>query len=279
MNEWMLLGWGLTVVLGLALGITSAQYLTVLPLRIGLYAFLTAISVCGLFFVILTFFSGWALAGATALGLASSLCGYAWMSRQILSHEDVRQIPELTRRKDDPGIGHTAVVYFTHGEPQTYNPIGWLNQFREFDQQKVPFIPKLLRPIFIYRLRGAYLKVGASHHRGMHQQMIRRLAESMRSNGRQDTRFYLSFLDDEPRPDAAVIQALNEGASRIVVAEVFVSISNHTAEGEHQVRAIKADEYVPLRFTGPLWDSLALQRMFVEKANAARGTTRGPMLV
>jgi protoheme ferro-lyase len=151
--------------------------------------------------------------------------------------------------------------------------MGWLNQFREFDQQKIPFVPQLLRPIFIYKLRGAYLKVGASRHRGMHQQMIQRLAETMRSNGRHDMRFYLSFLDDEPRPDAAVIQALNEGASQIVVAEVFVSISNHTAEGEHQVRAIKADEYVPLRFTGPLWDSLALQRMFIEKANAVLGST------
>ena len=43
---------------------------------------------------------------------------------------------------------------------------------------------------------------------------------------------YASFLDADPRPDAAVIQAMNEGASQIVVAEVFVSISNHTREGE-----------------------------------------------
>ena len=28
----------------------------------------------------------------------------------------------------------TAVIYFTHGEPETYDPIGWLNQFREFDE-------------------------------------------------------------------------------------------------------------------------------------------------
>ena len=50
-------------------------------------------------------------------------------------------------------------------------------------------------------------------------------------------RVYPSFLDDDPRPDAAVIRALNEGASNIVVAEVFVSISNHTARARTSSRS------------------------------------------
>jgi protoheme ferro-lyase len=216
---------------------------------------------------------GWLIAVGVGLGLAAFLAGYALTTQRVLSREDERNVPGLMRKKGDPGMGHTAVVYLTHGEPQTYNPIGWLNQFREFDEQKVPFIPKLIRPYFIYLLRRAYLKVGTSHHHAMHHQMIRRLADTFQSNGQKDTRFYLSFLDDEPRPDAAAIRALNDGASRIVVAEVFVSISNHTAEGEHQIREIRAEEYVPLRFTGPLWDSSTLHRMFLEKANTARGDT------
>jgi sirohydrochlorin ferrochelatase len=89
------------------------------------------------------------------------------------------------------------------------------------------------------------------------------------------TKFYLSFLDDDPRPDAAVIQALNEGASRIIVSEVFLTISNHTAEGEELIEALNVEEEfgVPVLFTGPLYDSATLQRMFVERANAHIGDT------
>jgi sirohydrochlorin ferrochelatase len=62
--------------------------------------------------------------------------------------------------------------------------------------------------------------------------------------------------------------------SEIVVAEVFVSISNHTAEGEKAVKSVGAEAYgVPVTFTGPLWDSPAMHRMFLDKANAAIGST------
>ena len=56
-------------------------------------------------------------------------------------------------------------------------------------------------------------------------------------------RFYLSFLDDNPRPDAAVIQALNDGAGHIVVSEVFLTISSHTFEGEELIREVGVEEY------------------------------------
>jgi sirohydrochlorin ferrochelatase len=109
----------------------------------------------------------------------------------------------------------------------------------------------------------------------MHAQMVNRLEETFRAQGDTTTKFYLSFLDDDPRPDAAVIQALNEGASRIVVSEVFLTISNHTAEGEELIEALNVEEEfgVPLRFTGPLYDSETLQSMFVERANAHIGDT------
>ena len=81
-------------------------------------------------------------------------------------------------------------------------------------------------------------------------------------------------MDDEPRPDAALIQALNEGASRIVVSEVFLTISNHTAEGVHLLEEVHAEDFgVEIRFTGPLYDSETLQSMFVHRANAHIGDT------
>jgi protoheme ferro-lyase len=192
-------------------------------------------------------------------------------ARIVLGRDDPRYIPKLTRQASDPGEGHTAVVYFTHGEPETYDPIGWLNQFREFDEQGISFVPFVARPFFLYNLRKAYLTVGSSQHRQRHLGMAQALSDRLAAEG-YDVRVYPSFLDDEPRPDAALIQALNDGASDVVVAEVFVSISNHTAEGEQQIAEVDTVSLgIPVSYTGPLWDSDTLHRMFLDKVEAERG--------
>jgi protoheme ferro-lyase len=219
-------------------------------------------------------FRGLELLLAIPLSLAAALAGYVLMARKVLSREDSRPIPELTRSKDDPGLGHAAVIYFSHGEPETYDPIGWINQFKEFDEQGIPFVPLVARPFFLHRLRKGYLRVGKSDHRKTHQQMVKSLEQAFRAAGDETTRFYLSFLDDNPRPDAAVIQALNDGASRIIVSEVFLTISNHTAEGKELINDLNLKEYgVPIEYTGPLYDSETLQSMFVHRANGHRGET------
>ncbi len=262
------------VSLAFAGGLLLVNYLTVHPLRMSLYLLLATLSLCLVIAGLALGFRGKALVLAIIVAVISFGLGYTMRARAVLAREDSRAIPELTRAPGEAGDGHIAVVYFTHGEPETFDPIGWLNQFREFDRQGIPFVPLVARPIFIHQLRNAYLRVGQSHHRQMHLQMARRLEESLRLEGYPDLKVYASFLDDDPRPDAAFIQALNEGASEVVVAEVFVSISNHTLEGEEQIQAVDGEAYgANVRFTGPLWDSETLHRAFLDKANAAIGDT------
>lgn len=133
----------------------------------------------------------------------------------------------------------------------------------------------LARPFFFNALRNKYLEVGTSNHHLIHEQMIASLEAAYRAEGDTTTRFYLSFLDDNPRPDAAAIQALNEGASKIIVSEVFLTISNHTAEGEHQIEELNIEETfgIPVEYTGPLYDSETLKSMFVHRADANIGDT------
>jgi protoheme ferro-lyase len=267
--------WLLVVLLAGLLGFLFVQYLSVHPLQMSLYL----LASCVVLFIFVVFlaksFKGTSLLIAVLLSLGVFVFGQYLTTKAILNREDPRLVPELTRTPGDPGSGHTAVVYFTHGEPQTYNPIGWINQFNEFDEQGIDFIPMLARPFFFNALRNKYLEVGTSDHRKMHQQMIARLEDTYRAEGDTTTKFYLSFLDDNPRPDAAAIQALNEGASKIIVSEVFLTISNHTAEGEHQIEELNIEETfdIPVHFTGPLYDSQTLKRMFVERANANIGDT------
>jgi len=269
------LKWLAVVGLSLLLGVLVVQFLTVHPMKMSWYLLAACVTLFALVVIVAVGFKEKALLLAIPLSIVLFGAGYVVMTRSFLAREDPRPIPALTRAKDDPGLGHTAVVYFTHGEPETYDPIGWINQFNEFDEQGIAFVPLVARPFFAYQLRNHYLQVGRSDHRRMHIQMVNRLEEAFRMEGDLTTKFYYSFLDDNPRPDAAVIQALNEGASRIIVSEVFLTISNHTAEGKHLIEELNVEKEfgIPVRYTGPMYDSRTLQSMFVERANANMGDT------
>ena len=267
------LKWLPPVGLSFLFGLLYVQFLTVHPLRMSRYLLGSTLALAGVAAALLLGFRGTELLIAILLSIGAALAGYVVMARSVLSREDPRQVPELTRAKEDPGLGHTAVVYFAHGEPETYDPIGWINQFNEFDEQGIQFVPFLARPYFLYRLRKSYLKVGKSNHRQIHSEMVKSLERALRDAGDTSTKIYLSFLDDDPRPDAAVIQALNEGASKIIVAEVFLTISNHTAEGEELIKDLHVEDYVPIEYTGPLYDSDTLKRMFVHRAKEHIGET------
>lgn len=266
--------WLLLVGLAFLAGILLVDYFTVHPLKMSRYLIGLFISLFALVALFVAGFPSNQFIAAVPIAIGVFLAGYYWRTKRFLAREDPREVPALTRAKGDPGDGHTAVIYFTHGEPETYNPIGWINQFNEFDEQKISFIPTLIRPYFIHKLRNAYLRVGRSEHRRMHIRMVNALENIYRRRGDHTTKFYLCFLDDEPRPDAALIQALNEKASQIIVCEIFLTISNHTAEGEELIKEIDVTEYgATIDFVGPMYDSETLQNMFVQRANAAIGET------
>ncbi len=267
--------WILLALLAFAFGVLVVEYMTSHPLRMNLFLFLSAtVGFILVVFVVVSFGSQRLLPLALGIILVAFLAGYLLRTNLLLAREDGRPVPELTREKGEPGDGHTAIVYFTHGEPETYDPIGWINQFNEFDEQGIAFVPTIARPFFIHKLRNAYLKVGSSHHRQMHMQMLQNLEDAYRQEGDETTKFYISFLDDNPRPDAAAIQALNDGASHIIVSEVFLTISNHTAEGEELIESLNVEEYgATLQFTGPLYDSETLRRMFVQRTKGHIGNT------
>jgi len=269
------LRWILVVLLGGVLGYLVVQFLIVHPLKMNLYLLLSTVVTFAIIYLLASgTFNKKLLPLALAVTLIAFSTSYVLQTKAFLGREDSRPVPALTRAKGDPGDGHTAIIYFTHGEPETYDPIGWINQFNEFDRQGIDFIPLVARPFFAYQLRNAYLKVGSSHHRQMHIQMLQSLEDAYHQEGDDSTRFYISFLDDNPRPDAAVIQALNDGASHIIVLELFLTISNHTAEGEELIHALNAEEYgATLDFTGPMYDSETLRSMFIQRAKTHIGDT------
>lgn len=260
----------LVLILSFFTGWFFLDFLTVHPLKMSVFLLITiliAIGAAGIIFIGLQKKNRWK---HMILSFILFLSGYLLHASFFLNQEDSRFIPELTRSASDIVPGHTAVIYFTHGEPETYNPIGWINQFKEFDEQGIRFIPFFARPIFVYMLRNKYLEAGKSNHRETHKSMLNSLEKQFRVQGDSTTRFYLCFLDDEPRPDAAVINALNEGAGKIIVSTVFLTISNHTAEGKKQINELEVEKNfgIPILFTEPMWSSEKLRSVFLEKVYA-----------
>jgi hypothetical protein len=262
------------VIGGFAAGFLLVEYLTVHPLFVGRTMLLWCVSLFATGLLIATRFAGLHARGGVGHRAAGFATGYLLRARSVLGRRDPRIVPDLEPPGPEGRSGHTAVVYFTHGEPETFDPIGWIDQFREFDEDGIRFVPFPIRPIFIYRLRQSYLRVGKSNHRQMHCRMCRLLEERLREAGHPDVRAYVSFLDDDPRPDAALVQAINDGASRIVVAEVFTTVSNHTAKGKQLIAEVPiAGLGIEVIHTCPLWDSATLHRMFLDKVEAATGDT------
>ena len=74
------------------------------------------------------------------------------------------------------------------------------------------------------KFREEYLKVGGSPHNFIHRAMLSALRESFCVQGDDRTRFYIAFLDSDPRPDEAAVRAVNEGASALVFGEWSKSI-------------------------------------------------------
>jgi sirohydrochlorin ferrochelatase len=251
------------------------EFLTVHPLKMSRFLTLTLLGLVLLIVWIIALKKRRCRWISVFVSLLGFLGGYTLNTHRFLNREDSRFVPELTRKASDEGEGHKAIIYFTHGEPETYDPIGWINQFNEFDEQGIKFVPFVARPAFAYVLRNKYLEAGKSHHRQVHQQMFQSLEESYRLDGDSATRFYLCFLDDEPRPDAAVIEALNDGADTIVVADVFLTISNHTAEGQNLIRELEVEETleIPIAYSEPMWSSKKLRSVFLEKVYAHLGDT------
>ena len=266
------LPWFLVALLALLCGAFYMLYLVSQPQRMSLWL---ALALGGTFAVLACTGAAPNASQRLGLGLLALAClaaGYLAATRIFLAQTEPRRLPPLTRAPGAPGDGHTAVIYLTHGEPQAYSYMPWIETFHELDGDRVSFIPWPARPFFLFKLRNEYLEAGGSFHNRQHQQMLHSLVEALPEAAASGTRFYLSFLDSDPRPDEAAIQALNEGASRLVLLHVFITQSSHTQAGEAMLAAVGPEKFgVPVCIAGPLWDSETLQQGFVSIAEAQRG--------
>lgn len=251
-------------------GYALVRYLTCQPVSMGFYMLLTCLSG---FIALMLLYKAFRLKCLFRTALIASIAcfvtGYMLALCLFMNVSEKRDLPVITRAKGDPGKGHTAIIVLAHGEPETYDPGAWIKQMKELDQQNIPFVPYPLRPFFFNSLREKYLLAGKSGHNAECLQIMNELEAEYRLKGDKSTRFYISYLENEPYPDTAAIRALNDGAGQIVLCNIFLTTSNHTKEALNMIKAVGLEDYgVDFKYTKPLYDSKILQRLYVESVNS-----------
>jgi protoheme ferro-lyase len=171
--------------------------------------------------------------------------------------------------------GHTAIIFFTHGEPRTYEGSfdAWLEAIDEMDETGVPFVPKPFRPFFFKKVRDEYFRVGGSFHNTIHGRMMDQLQEAYREKIDKNARFYLSYSDDKPHPDEMAVKAINDGADKIILLNVWLTDSDHSEHGRKIIEALHPEKHgVKMCITDTLWNSALMKHMIVNRANRATGS-------
>ena len=253
-------------------GVFLVQYLVTSPQRMGFFLILILVLLAGSIVWAAIFFDTQQSLAVFIFGLTCFIGGYLGATGSFLSRHEKRTLPAITRSSGELGSGHTAVIYFTHGEPPAYDPFPWLETIRELDHDHVPFIPFVFRPFFFHAIRKEYQQAGGSPHNAIHTAIFRELQASFAGSEKTDYRFYLAFLDSNPRPDEMAINAINDGADRIILLPIFITISSHTQAGQEMVAALEPEKYgVPVSMAEPLWDSSLLREHFIKKAEDAIG--------
>ncbi len=163
-----------------------------------------------------------------------------------------------------PGAPHRpAVVYFTHGEPETYEPEPWIDMLHELRATVPGFPPKPVWPFVLDGIKHSFARVGSSPHGRIHGQIMAAVQDSV---ARSDVSWYQGFLDAEPRLADALALACREGATEVVLLTVFLTDSDHTEQADAHVAALGlADAGIPVVRTPVLWDDPRLARMVADK--------------
>ncbi len=255
-------------------GYLTVNYLISSPLDMSVYG---ALALSCLFISLWLLFRKDKIARRIAAVVLIIICfisGYLITCTALLKPKDQKNAFSIDP-KAAASQEHTAVIYFTHGEPRTYEGsfAAWLEAIDEMDETGVPFVPKPFRPFFFKKVRDEYFRVGGSFHNTIHGRMMDRLQEAYRQKIDKNTRFYLSYSDDTPHPDEMAAKAINEGANKIILLNVWLTDSDHSDHGREIIEALQPEKYgVKLCVTETLWNSALMKHMIVNRANTVIGS-------
>lgn len=265
--------WLCAAVFSFFCGFAAVRYLIAAPIDMTGYA--SAALLCFFLSTVLLLRLKKASRRPACLGLmlVCGVAGYLIACAAYLQAPEQDKKPTLAPLQPS-SPGHTAIIYFTHGEPRAYEGSfeAWKQAIHEMDETGVPFVPWPFRPFFFKKVRDEYFEVGGSFHNLIHTRTMERIEAEFRKRGNPNARCYIAYSDDSPHADAAAARAIHEGADRIILLNVWLTDSDHSESGRKEIEALQPEKHgVKLCVTDTLWNSPRLMRMIVERALKAAG--------
>ncbi|HET6314283.1 MAG TPA: ferrochelatase [Chloroflexia bacterium] len=189
----------------------------------------------------------------------SMALGYTLTAFSVLSPKRKKwslEAPQAKARAE-----RTAVILLMPGEPPEYSVWSAARRLELADDPKdVP--PILLRPFYMRDLKHKYAALGSSPYRE-HQH---RLAEEIRSRLESGYSVYEAYYSDHPTLAEAAVEAIEEGARRIIVAHVRVTDPPDPVMQGELWEGFDLDNLgVKVTQVGPVWVSSLLPQIYVRR--------------
>ena len=199
----------------------------------------------------------------------SGFLGYAVTTFFVLSYQIKPDVVRPERSQVEAaqrnGPDRIAVLYFVPAELEHYDARVMARGFETLDYPQV-LPPPLLRPLYLLDLKRKYAAVGPSPYRATHF----KLAQKVQDRLGKRYKVYIAFYSDHPTLDEAAIEALRNGARRLIVLHARLTSPPPTVKPAELLESLRLSRYgATLLETTPLWNSDLLPRLFVRRALTA----------
>lgn len=199
------------------------------------------------------------LVNAGMLLILSFALGYTLTTFSVLSS---RKQPAPIAPSEAQGR-KTAVICLARGEPPEYDTGSAAAQIELAGGEGAGEVPPvLLRPFHMRRLKGKYASIGRSPYR---EYMVE-LSDKVQARLEGSYRVYPAFSADHPNLAEAVRQAVEDGASSILVAHIRVTDPPESVRSDGVLEGMDR-EALALRLVhlDPLWESDLLPQIYVRR--------------
>lgn len=201
------------------------------------------------------------------LGVAAAVGGFA-LGGALLAQAGAETPPARLPDPVPPAAPGIAVLLLCEAEPAEYAPADVAGELRRLADSGVDLPPETMRPFIFASEKARYRSLGHSPER----ESCRRLAASLaeRLDRPRFTGVSLAWSDRPPLLDDAVAAAVGEGRREIVVCALTVGDDLELTRARHRADALHAGSAgVTLRYTRPLWSSVALAEHIAGRVRTA----------
>lgn len=155
---------------------------------------------------------------------------------------------------------YIAVLLVYNGESPKYDISLELNNIKLREKTTEMF----LSPFLLNERKNNYENIGKSQHKEKTQQ----IAIKLQSLLQQNNKVYIGYLYDEKYIEETLIDIVNDGHHKIIVAPIFLTEDENYSMLKKRIDKMNLfNRNIQIRYTKPLWDNETIVKSYLRKIN------------